>query len=119
MTSSLLLTLLSGIAWTIVYIDSIRIGFKHKTYAMPFWALALNIAWEFLYAFLGLKDVNISVQDVVNIIWFLLDCCILFTYFKYGYEEFPKTFSKKMFYIWGVSGLVCSLFIQHSFYAEF
>jgi hypothetical protein len=31
----LLLTVLSGIAWTIVYIDSIRVGFKQKTYAMP------------------------------------------------------------------------------------
>ena len=119
MSSSLLLTLFSGIAWTIVYIDSIRIGFKNKTYAMPFWALALNIAWEFLYAFLGLKDVPVAVQDIVNIVWFLLDCCILFTYFKYGYEEFPKTFSKKAFYIWGISGLACSLLIQHGFYVEF
>ncbi len=119
MSPSLLLTLFSGIAWTIVYIDGIRLGFKNKTYAMPFWALALNISWEFLYAFLGLKDINTSVQEIVNIVWFLLDCCILFTWFKYGYEEFPKTFSKKVFYIWGLSGLVCSLLIQHGFYAEF
>jgi hypothetical protein len=29
------LTALSGVAWTVVYIASIRIGFKHETYAMP------------------------------------------------------------------------------------
>jgi hypothetical protein len=75
MHSSLLLTLFSGIAWTIVYVDSITLGFKNKTYAMPFWALVLNISWEFLYVFLGLKDVPVSVQDIVNIVWFLPDCC--------------------------------------------
>jgi hypothetical protein len=35
------LTVLSGIAWTIVYIDSIRVGFKQKTYAMPITATAV------------------------------------------------------------------------------
>jgi hypothetical protein len=44
------LVLLSGLCWTVVYIDSVRLGFKDKTYAMPFWALALNIAWELMLA---------------------------------------------------------------------
>ena len=119
MNLPLLLTLLSAITWTTVYIDSIRLGFKHKTYAMPFWALVLNISWEFLYAFLGLHKISTSVQETVNIVWFLLDCCILFTYFKYGYEEFPKAFSKRIFYVWGISGLICSFLIQRQFYIEF
>ena len=34
------LTLLSGIAWTVVYIDAIRIGIKDKSYAMPLFALS-------------------------------------------------------------------------------
>lgn len=33
------LTALSGLAWTIVYLDSIRIGLKQRTYAMPLVAL--------------------------------------------------------------------------------
>jgi hypothetical protein len=41
-----LLTLISGLAWTIVYIESIRVGFRDKAYAMPIAALALNFAWE-------------------------------------------------------------------------
>jgi hypothetical protein len=40
------LTLVSGIAWTLVYIDAIRVGFKDKSYAMPLFALALNLGWE-------------------------------------------------------------------------
>ncbi|MBR1852591.1 MAG: hypothetical protein IJ794_05520 [Lachnospiraceae bacterium] len=43
------LLLLSGIAWSIVYIGCIRQGFRDKTYAMPLFALGLNIAWETIY----------------------------------------------------------------------
>src|SRR5713101_195578 len=73
------LTLLSGIAWTIVYIDSIRVGFKHKTYAMPIAALGLNIAWEWTYAIRGLADPQL--QTWVNLIWALADVAILATFF--------------------------------------
>jgi hypothetical protein len=45
-----LLTVLSGIAWTILYIDSICVGFKKKTYAIPVAAPGLNMAWEWTYA---------------------------------------------------------------------
>ena len=31
----LFLTALSGLAWTVVYMDAIRLGFKPETYAMP------------------------------------------------------------------------------------
>lgn len=48
------LTLLSGVAWTVVYAEAIRIGFAQRTYAIPVAALMLNIAWEWLYAFLDL-----------------------------------------------------------------
>jgi len=42
----LFLTILSGICWTAVYIELIRVGFRDKACGMPFWALGLNIAWE-------------------------------------------------------------------------
>ena len=50
----LALTLLSGVAWMVVYVVAIRIGFHQKTYAIPAAALALNIAWESIYATRGL-----------------------------------------------------------------
>lgn len=30
-----ILIIISGICWSIVYVESIHIGFKQKTYAMP------------------------------------------------------------------------------------
>jgi hypothetical protein len=42
----LFLILLSGLCWSIVYIQVIRKGFKDKTYGMPLFALSLNVAWE-------------------------------------------------------------------------
>ena len=51
----LFLTGLSGLAWTMVYIAAIRVGFRDKTYAMPMAALGLNIAWEWIYAIYDLS----------------------------------------------------------------
>ena len=53
---TLFLTLLSGVAWTVVYVDAIRVGFRDRTYAIPVAALALNIAWESIYAVRSLGD---------------------------------------------------------------
>src|ERR1051325_1203152 len=54
-TIKLVLTIVSGLCWTIVYIDGIRVGLRDKSYAIPFYALSLNIAWELLYTFLGFR----------------------------------------------------------------
>jgi hypothetical protein len=56
----LLLAGISGICWTVVYLDCIRLGFKQKTYAMPFWALALNIAWETVHSVIGYRQEGMS-----------------------------------------------------------
>ena len=75
-----LLIITSGICWSIVYIESIRIGFKQKIYAMPLFALGLNIVWEGLYAF---NDIfiwqSIGAQAIANACWFVLDCVIAYT----------------------------------------
>ena len=84
------LLLLSGAAWTIVYIDCIRIGFRDKTYAMPFWALAMNITWEILHAFSDVKVLGFDTQVVINIVWATFDLIILYTFFLFGKKYFPK-----------------------------
>jgi hypothetical protein len=94
------LTLISGISWSIVYIAIINRGFKDKTYGMPLFALAFNIAWEFTYGFL--VGGNFSLQKVVNITWFALDAVIIFTYFKYGRQGFPKSY-EKFFIPWSLT----------------
>ena len=114
-----LLILLSGLAWTIVYIESIRVGLRDKSYAMPFWAFALNIAWEFLHAILGFREVGITLQIGINFVWFLLDLGLMYTFFRYGRKYFPQGLSPVWFYCWGIAGLVTSFLLQYTFITEF
>jgi hypothetical protein len=114
----LLLTALSGIAWTTVYIDSIRVGFMQRTYAMPIAALGLNIAWEWTYAFRDLTH-DPQLQGWVNLIWALADVAILVTFFRYGRSEFPGFVSRPLFITGGVVIVITSFLIQWLFIAEF
>ncbi|MGH4036344.1 MAG: hypothetical protein ACRQFF_00685 [Sphaerochaeta sp.] len=112
----LFLTLLSGVAWTIVYIEAIRKGFKDKTYAMPLFALGLNIAWEAIYAITGLS--NPTIQTPVNFIWCALDVVIVVTYFLYGRKEFPDN-AKKYFIPYSILAFATNFAIQIAFYLHF
>lgn len=120
------LTVLSGLGWIIVYEECIRLGFKQKTYAMPFFALGLNFAWELIYT---ISDIFFEahgplvgmtlIQTIANAAWVCLDVLILFTYFRYGKKEWPKTISNKLFAPWSVLGLVCCFALQIVFIEEF
>jgi hypothetical protein len=114
----LLLTALSGLAWTIVYIEAIRLGIKYKTYAMPIAALGLNIAWEWAYAVYDLMH-NPQLQAYVNLVWALADVLILYTFFRFGRREFPKLVSRPLFISWGIAIIATSFIIQWLFIAEF
>jgi hypothetical protein len=114
-----LLLLFTGVCWTIVYLQSIYVGFKDKTYAMPFFALALNIAWEGLYSYIGLKSNIGSLQTWICIIWFLLDLVIVYTYFRFGKGEFSKYANVKFFIPVSVFIIFMSFIIQYSFFVEF
>jgi hypothetical protein len=110
------LTLISGIGWTIVYIDIINRGFKDKTYGMPLFALAFNVTWEFIFGFL-VGD-GFGLQKIVNCVWFILDAVIVYTYFKYGRKEFPKTV-EKFFIIWSVAGFLVAFITIYFTHLEF
>ncbi len=119
MNFSLFLVILSGLSWTIVYIDCIRIGITQKTYAMPFWALALNFAWELLHTVLGYREWGLYVQFYINALWALLDAGILYTYLRYGYKHFPDHLRKYWFYLWSILGLATAFILQGLFINEF
>ncbi len=102
-----LLTLISGISWTLAYLILIRRGFADKTYGMPLFALSFNLSWEFLFAFV-FRASDITVQGVVNIIWCLFDVVIVYTYFRYGRKEFAKTTDVKWFLPWSITAFVIS-----------
>ena len=133
----LILTVISGICWTIVYIDGIRVGFRDKSYAIPFYALALNFAWEFLYTVLGFRHQGVTVQNVINAVWFTFDIGILYTYFKFGMKYFgslygaavtaghsdksepPAIAGRTGFIGWSILGLITGFAVQYAFRREF
>jgi len=112
------LTILSGLAWTIVYIESIRIGFRDKTYAMPVAALALNVAWESTYAVHDLMT-SVSIQAFVNLTWALADLAIVFTFLKFGRAELPSFVTRTMFAVWSILIFGASYVVQWLFLARF
>ena len=125
----LILTVISGLCWTVVYIDGIRVGFRDKSYAIPFYALALNFAWETLYTIFGFRTNGVTVQNVFNAVWFTFDVGILYTYFKFGQKYFPRRLSADpsadgadksvVFIAWSVLGLVTALAVEYAFIEEF
>ncbi len=116
---ALFLTALSGICWTIVYLDSIRLGFRDRTYAIPFWALALNATWEVLHAVIGYQQQGFSLQNAINALWFILDVGILYTYFRFGKKHFPESLQTHWFYVWSFLGFLTALLLQYFFIIEF
>ena len=113
----LFLSLLSGIAWSAVYIECIRKGFKDKTYAMPLYALGLNIAWETIYTVHDLAF-DLSVQAFVNLAWMCLDAVIVYTYFKFGKREFPEN-AKKYFVPFSILSFAACAVLQFAFFLSF
>ena len=115
-----ILIIISGICWSVVYVDSIRTGFKQKTYCMPLFALGLNIAWEGIYASMDLfVRQEIGAQAIANTAWFLLDIFIVITFIKYGREEMEGELGKKWFVPWTVLVLAVCVVLQLLFIYEF
>ncbi len=112
------LTIVSGVAWTAVYIDAIRIGFRDRSYAIPAAALALNFAWEVLYASRSVAT-GISAQGVFNIVWGLADVAIVVTFVKFGRSELPAWVTRGMFIGWALLLALTAALVQWLFVVEF
>jgi len=115
----LAMTLLSGVAWTVVYVFAIRIGFQQRTYAIPAAVLALNIAWETIYASRGLATADFSVQTFVNLAWAVADVLIVYTYLRYGRRELPAFVSRPLFVGWSILIFITAYIVQWLFVIEF
>lgn len=115
-----ILVVISGLCWSAVYAGSIYTGFKQKTYCMPLFALALNIAWEGIYAYTDLfLRQNITAQACANTVWFLLDIVIVYTYFKFSKNDCKSEPEQKWQIPFGILALVLCFGIQLLFIAEF
>ncbi|MFJ1863906.1 hypothetical protein ACIOD1_04680 [Streptomyces sp. NPDC088097] len=113
-----MLTLVSGIAWTVVYAESIRIGLRERTYAMPVAALALNFGWEVTYAVNEFLT-GISAQGVVDVVWALADLVIVWTYLRFGRAELPAFVTRPLFAGWSVLVFGTGFAVQWLFLAHF
>ena len=114
----LFLTIVSGVAWTVVYIEAIRLGFRERTYAIPAAALALNFAWEAIYATRSVET-GLSAQGVFNIVWGLADVLILYTFLRFGRAELPAWITPPLFTGWAILLGITSFAVQLLFVAEF
>ena len=114
----LFLTIVSGLAWTVVYVDAMRIGFKDRSYAIPAAALGLNFAWEAIYATRSVIT-GITVQGVFNIAWGLADVVIVYTFLKFGRSELPAWVTRRLFIGWTLLLGATSFAVQLLFVAEF
>jgi len=116
-TIKTILALVSGVCWTLVYIEGIRLGIKDRSYAIPFYALALNLSWELLYSYFGFRT-RIDLQTIINAVWFLFDVGIVYTYFKYGRKYFPTNFAS-WFLPWSILGLFTAFWVEYAFVRQF
>ncbi len=118
----LILVVLSGLAWTLVYIGVIHRGRKDHVHGMPLFALGLNFAWESLYSIDGFfihKANMIMAQNVANAVWCLFDIIILIQFFKYGKEDLPGSDDPKVtkwFIPYALLALAACYAAQFAFY---
>ncbi|PPL00272.1 transmembrane-type terpene cyclase [Parapedobacter indicus] len=119
MDFSTILGLTGGLAWTLAYIEAIRLGFIQKTFAIPFWALALNFSWEFMQSAYSVRYNSFSPQSYINIVWLLFDILILITYFLYGKKSFKNYVNPAYFMPYSMIVLLISMFIEFAFVKEF
>lgn len=116
-TAGLILVGISGVCWTIVYIELIRNGFKDKVCGMPLFALGLNIVWEFLYSIDGffISQEFMQIQNAADMVWAFCDVAILVCWFRYGKQYLPDN-AKKYFVPYSVLALVVCIGMQLAFY---
>ncbi|MFD8979808.1 hypothetical protein [Streptomyces sp. NPDC059564] len=113
-----MLTLISGVAWTVVYAEAIRVGLRDRTYAMPVAALALNFAWETTYAVNEFRG-GFSAQGVVNVVWAVADTVIIWTYLRYGRAGLPGFVTRPLFAAWSGLLFASAFAVQWLFLAHF
>mgnify|MGYP007101899439 CR=1 FL=1 len=113
------LQLVSGVAWTVVYVVCIVIGFRDKTYAMPVFALALNFAWEVINSWHGLSGAEgFSAQVVVNCVWAACDLVMIVTFLRFGKARLPKLASDR-FGLFAVMVFATGAVAQLAFFVHF
>lgn len=95
----------SGLFWTTAWLLCIRRAHREKLIAAPYVSVGINITWNFVYAFVFHIQ---GVQDIVTLVYFLIECVLLAQVFRYGAKE-SSTLSRSGYHLMIVGMLVFGL----------
>ena len=87
----------SVLAWTIAYLSIVYYGFADRTYGMPMPALAANLSWEAIWAFV-IKPFS-DIGHVLTIPWFCVDLIVAMQCVLYGGNDATEPFLRR-YYRW-------------------
>lgn len=108
------LTITSGLCWTLVYVLIIIRSYRDKIYGMPFWALAFNLSWELIFSFVLLPtSPDLQLQLWINRVWLLFDVALLVAYFKWGRKEWSTTMPMLFFYGYSLLVIITGFFFVY------
>lgn len=75
---------LSGLFWTTAWVLCAQRAHREKLVAAPWLSASTNITWNFVYAFIFHIQ---AVQDVVTLIYFLIEVILVIQVFRYGHKD--------------------------------
>jgi len=73
-----------GVTYTICYVLMTRQSIRDRTYAMPLFPLALNFAWEIVFALFVAEEVR---EQAIFTIWMIIDLGLVYALVRYGAHE--------------------------------
>jgi hypothetical protein len=116
---STLLILLGGLSGIVLYAEAVRVGLRDKSYAIPFWAVALNFSWAVMHTFFTGKIEGASLPVVIIAARLVLDIAVLYTWFKFGPRHFPENPGERWFVPWSLLVIVVSFVLPGAFIMQF
>jgi hypothetical protein len=103
------LILVTALAWTAVYVEAVRIGFRQKTHAIPALAIGLNFASESMYAVYD-AITGVYMEAAVNAVWAAADVLIIVTLLR----SIRKTLAHELPEWMLIAGLVLLFAVSYS-----
>lgn len=99
-----LVGLAGGVSWVLLYVAAVWYGVKHRSFAIPAFAIPFNFSWELLTSFVVPNPVATWLW--INRVWLVIDCILVAQTLRYGASE-QTTASAKRYFPLLLAGLGC------------
>jgi hypothetical protein len=113
------LIILSGLSWIAIYAEAARVGLRDKSYAIPVWAIGLNLSWAVMHTLLVGQVDGPTLPVFIVAVRLELDIVILYTWFKFGAKHFPSNPGEAWFIPWSLLVIAVSFILHSAFILEF